>query len=86
MPARFNCRATTIIMPTMSFMSTAPRPQTKPSSIAPENGCTLHSAGSAGTTSRCPWISSAPRELSAPGRRANTLPRPGAPDSTYCGW
>ncbi|GAB5019924.1 hypothetical protein JHV675_54070 [Mycobacterium avium subsp. hominissuis] len=26
--------------------------------------------------------SGAPRELSAPGRRTNTLPRPGAPDST----
>ena len=27
-PARRNCRAVTIIMPTMFFMSTAPRPQT----------------------------------------------------------
>ena len=52
---------------------------------SPENGCTVHSAGSAGTTSRWPWISSAPRSASAPSSRANTLPRPGAPDSTYSG-
>ena len=43
----------------MFFMSTAPRPQTTPSRTSPEKGCTLQSAGSAGTTSRWPWTSSA---------------------------
>ena len=37
-----------------SFMSTAPRPQTQPSWISPENGSTCQSAASAGTTSRWP--------------------------------
>ncbi len=35
-------------------------PQMYPSLTAPENGWTLQSAGSAGTTSRWAWISSAP--------------------------
>ena len=38
----------------MSFMSTAPRPQTQSSASSPENGFTRQSAASAGTTSRCP--------------------------------
>ena len=48
----------------MSFMSTAPRPQTQPSCTSPENGCRCQSSASAGTTSRWPWRSSAGRSRS----------------------
>ena len=76
-PVRLNSLATATVMATMSFMSTAPRPQTYPSCTAPENGSTVHSGACAGTTSTCPWISSAPRRGSAPASRQMTLPRPG---------
>ena len=65
----------------MSFMSTAPRPQTQPSRSSPENGWTLHSAASAGTTSRWPCTSSGGRLRSVPSIRATRLARPGS-DST----
>src|SRR5262249_29501248 len=61
--------------------STAPRPHTYPSVTSPENGCTDHSDGSAGTTSRWPCTSSAPRSAvpaGSPANRAKTLVRPGA--------
>ena len=66
-PARRRARAcapraaaagsTASVIASMSFMSTAPRPQTQPSFTSPENGWTVQSAALAGTTSRCPWIS-----------------------------
>src|SRR6478752_2207626 len=62
----------------MSFMSAAPRPQTYPSSTTPANGSTDQSSGAAGTTSRCPWTSSAGRARSTPGTRSTTLARSGA--------
>ncbi len=80
-PLRLKSRATATLIATMSFMSMAPRPQTKPSWIAPENGSTVHSAAFAGTTSTCPCTISAPRSRSAPGSRQITFPRPGT-DST----
>ena len=59
-PVRRRSRMTASVIASMSFMSTAPRPQMLPSSaISPEKGCTAQSAASAGTTSRWPWISSA---------------------------
>ena len=58
-PARAQARTTARTIASMFFMSMAPRPQTTPSRISPEKGCTLQSAGSAGTTSRWPWTSSA---------------------------
>ena len=66
----------------MSFMSTAPRPQTQPSLISPENGCTCQSAASAGTTSRWPWISRAGLDESSPAILVTTLARPGCDSST----
>lgn len=60
----------------MSFMSTAPRPQTHPSAISPENGSWVQSAALAGTTSVWPWISSAGREGSSPWMRATVEARP----------
>ena len=51
---------------------------------SPANGSTDHSEASAGTTSRWPCTSSAPRCGSAPSMRATTLVRPGA-DSTIVG-
>ena len=47
-------------------MSTAPRPQTQPSSISPENGSTCQSGACAGTTSRWPWMSRPGRVWSSP--------------------
>ena len=37
-PVRSRSRTTASVMASMSFMSTAPRPQTQPSTISPENG------------------------------------------------
>ena len=68
----------------MSFMSTAPRPQTMPSRTSAAKGSTDQSAASAGTTSVCPCTTSAPRSGSVPGMRRSTLARPGA-DSTSSG-
>ncbi len=42
------------IIASMSFMSTAPRPQSMPSLTTPPKGSTVQFAGSAGTTSRVP--------------------------------
>ena len=55
----------------MSSMSTAPRPQSIPSAISPANGSYVHSLGSAGTTSRWPWMSSAGRLRSSPSTRVD---------------
>ena len=51
-PSRIRCLTTARVMASMSFMSTAPRPQIVPSWISPEKGGTAQSAASAGTTSR----------------------------------
>ncbi len=67
-------------MDSVPFMSTAPRPFTHPSAISPEKGWSFHSAGSAGTTSRWPWISRA--SGLSPGMRATTLVRRGADSNT----
>src|ERR671919_1449630 len=77
-PWRTQKRTTASTIASMFFMSTAPRPQTTPSRISPENGGTLQSAGSAGTTSRCPCTSKALRPAFDPAIRATTLARPGA--------
>ena len=53
-------------MASKSFMSTAPRPQTQPSATSPANGGTDQSSALAGTTSRCPWISSGDSDRSTP--------------------
>ena len=84
-PSRIHCRMTARIIASMSFMSTAPRPQRQPSWISPANGSTCQSLLSAGTTSRWPWISSAPRLGSLPSMRAMTLARPGS-DSKSSGF
>jgi len=68
----------------MSFMSTAPRPQSMPSRSSPAKGCTCQSAAWAGTTSVWPWSTSAGRVGSVPGTRRNTEARRGA-DSTISG-
>ncbi len=60
----------------MSFMSTAPRPQTQPSATSPANGWWVQSSALAGTTSVCPWISRAGRERSSPAIRAMVVARP----------
>ena len=65
-PSRSRWRITARIMASMSFMSTAPRPQTwgpvmSSAVISPEKGCTAQSAGSAGTTSRWPCMTRAGR-------------------------
>ena len=59
----------------MSFMSTAPRPQTQPSAISPANGSWVQSVASAGTTSRWPCTSRPGRLVSSPSNRATTLVR-----------
>ena len=71
-------RMTDRIMASMSFMSTAPRPQTTPSRTSPPNGSTLQSCAWAGTTSKCPWTTSAGSEELLPSMRLTTLARPGA--------
>src|SRR5215207_3314334 len=81
-PWRTQERTTASTIASMFFMSTAPRPQTIPSRISPENGGTLQSAGSAGTTSRCPCTSRASRPACDPAIRATTLARPGADSRT----
>src|SRR3954447_19351350 len=84
LPWRTQSATTASVIASMSFMSTAPRPHRQSSRISPANGSICQSLASAGTTSRCPWISSAGREESAPGHRASTDARPGA-DSSSCG-
>ena len=83
-PRAVRWRTTASIIASMSFMSTAPRPQTQPSAISPENGCTCQSAASAGTTSRWPWMSRAGRAGSVPSSRATTLARVGC-GLEHCG-
>ena len=51
-PVRARWRRLAMIIASMSFMSTAPRPQMQPSRSSPENGSTCQSAAFAGTTSR----------------------------------
>jgi len=51
-PARSSSATAVSIIASMSFMSTAPRPQSMPSFTSPAKGSTLQFAGSAGTTSR----------------------------------
>src|ERR671910_3373071 len=77
-PWRTQERTTASTIASMFFMSTAPRPQTTASRTSPENGGTLQSAGSAGTTSRCPCTSKALLRAFDPAMRATTLARPGA--------
>ncbi len=60
-PVRARSRRTASIIASMSFMSTAPRPQRQPSRSSAANGSTCQSAAFAGTTSRWPWTISAPR-------------------------
>ena len=74
-PSRRRSRTTASIIASMSFMSTAPRPQTQSPAISPENGCTCQSPASAGTTSRWPWMSRPGRSGSSPSIRATTLVR-----------
>src|SRR3954447_12025515 len=85
LPWRTQSATTASVIASMSFMSTAPRPHRQSSRISPANGSTCQSAASAGTTSRCPWISSAGRLGSVPDQRATTEARPGA-DSKTCGF
>lgn len=83
-PVRMRSRTTARVIASMSFMSTAPRPQTQPSAISPENGSCVQSAALAGTTSVCPWMRSAGREGSSPSIRATVEARPLC-DSKICG-
>ena len=53
-PVRARWRTLASIIASMSFMSTAPRPQMQPSRSSPANGSTDQSAALAGTTSRWP--------------------------------
>ena len=81
-PVRRMWRNTESIMASMSFMSTAPRPQIMPSLTSAANGSTDQSWAMAGTTSRWPCTSSASAPGSEPSRRVKTFARPGA-DSKY---
>ena len=75
-PARARARTTESAIASKSFMSTAPRPQTKPSWISPANGSIRQSSAAAGTTSRWPCSSSG-----SPGpspHRATSEVRPGS--------
>jgi hypothetical protein len=76
-PVRAMSRATDRIMASMSFMSTAPRPQIRPSFSSPLKGSTCQSSFCAGTTSKCPWTTSASAEGSSPAIRVTTEARPG---------
>ena len=67
-----------MIIASMSFMSTAPRPQMQPSRSSPENGSTCQSAAFAGTTSRWPCTARPGREVSDPSMRIITDARPGS--------
>ncbi len=55
-----------MIIASMFFMSTAPRPHSMPSRTTPPNGSTVQFVGSAGTTSVCPCTTSAGFVRSAP--------------------
>lgn len=83
-PLRMRSRTTASVIASMSFMSTAPRPHTHPSAISPAKGSYVQSAALAGTTSVCPWISRAGREVSSPSIRAIVEARPLC-DSKICG-
>ena len=54
-PERFSASMTPSSIATMFFMSTAPRPQTMPSTRSPPNGSRDHASASTGTTSM--WLS-----------------------------
>ena len=78
---RARSRMTASIIASMSFMSTAPRPQRQPSRSSPANGSTCQSAALAGTTSRWPCTISAPRSAvpaGSPSMRTTTVARPGS--------
>ena len=71
-PLRPQWRTTAMIIASMFFMSTAPRPQMKPSSTsAPKGGC-VQSLATAGTTSKCPCTTKAGALESTPGIRRAT--------------
>ena len=70
------------IIASMSFMSTAPRPQMQSSLSSAASGSTCQSAALAGTTSRWPWMHSAGRSRSSPSIRTTTLVRPGSLSTT----
>ena len=84
-PSRIRFLMTARTIASMSFMSTAPRPQTQPSASSPANGSRRQSSALAGTTSRWPWMSSAGRLGSLPSTRATRLVRFGC-DSRTVGW
>ncbi len=67
----------------MFFISTAPRPQSIPSLISPPNGSTVQVRGSAGTTSRWPWTTSAGLPGFLPSTRATPLVRPGSESNSF---
>ena len=72
-------------MATMSFMSTAPRPHTTPSTSSPPNGSRDQASASTGTTSMWLRRTSGGSGLVTDGSarsRAKQLPRPGAASST----
>ena len=72
-------RSTTVrTAATMPFMSTAPRPQTYPSSTRPLKGSTAQSPGTAGTVSRWLCTTSGGSAASVPGSRATRLTRRGS--------
>src|SRR5665647_2377022 len=83
-PSRTIWRTTARIIASMSFMSTAPRPHSRPSISSPPNGSTDQSPAWAGTTSVCPCSTRAGRCGSAPVRRTTTLARRAA-DSKISG-
>src|SRR5581483_3608129 len=61
----------------MLSMSTAPRPQTNPSTSSPENGSRLHPSGLTGTTSVWPMRRRLGASGSLPSMRVTRLVRPG---------
>lgn len=75
---RFHILTVAKIMASMSFISTAPRPQIKPSLISPLNGSSDQSEAFAGTTSRWPCNTNPGREVSLPNILATTFTRFGA--------
>ena len=78
-PVRPQWRTTAVIIASMFFMSTAPRPQMKPSSTSAANGGWVQSLATAGTTSKCPCTTTAGALGSTPGIRKATPRRRSLP-------
>ena len=77
-PWSASLRTVTAIEAVRHSMSTAPRPQTSPSTSSPPKGSRSQLSGFAGTTSVCPISSRLGCAGSRPSMRATRLARPGS--------